>query len=377
MNRILIIVLILFPIFKSFGQSVTVNYDIDTNVFKVSEPLNLWLDFLNTKDDSLGSKYWNSREVKKYGRTSYFLIEKELQFGMDNYLKLLSYSDIKVLSIKKIEDYFKITSLMEFKPKEKTSNVNYIFHVYAGMENGKLKLFNPLEINTRLYFKSTTIGYIKYHYPKFHIFNYKLAKNQSDYLFELSNKFKVGIDTVDYYFANTNTDLLKVRGFDFLIGNSGEEIPSGKADPKNRIVYASGTGEYYPHELIHFLLNPQFPNCHLWINEGVATYFGMSRGKELDWHLRKLNKYLLEHPEINLNNMLELKTLDQWTEYRYVLGGWIIKKVFEKGSYELVKKMMNVGKEDMDFYNAIEKYLGIKRQDLNFIIRKELENEYK
>jgi len=244
------------------------------------------------------------------------------------------------------------------------------------MENGKLKLFNPLEINTKLNFKSTTIGYIKYHYPKFHKFNYELAKKQSDYLFELSNKFKVDIDTVDYYFSNTNSELLEVRGFDFLIGNSGEKIPSGRADPANRIVYASGIGEYYPHELIHFLLNPKFPNCHLWINEGVATYFGMSRGKELDWHLRKVNKYLIEHPEINLSEMLRLKTLDQYTDYRYVLGGWIIKKAFEKGGYELVKKMMNSGKTKIDFYNAIEKHLGIKQHDLNNKIRKELSKEY-
>jgi len=375
MNRILIIAL-LFPTFTSFGQSVTVNYDIDTNVFKVSEPLNLWLDFLKTEDDSLGSKYWNSREVKKYGKASYFLIEKELQFGMDNYLKLLSYSSIKILSIKKINEYFKITSIMEFKPKENTCNVQYIFHVYAGMENGELKLFNPLEINTKLNFNTTTIGYIKYHYPKFHHFNYELAKKQNDYLVELSKNFKVKTDTVDYYFANTSSELLRARGFDFLIGNSGEEIPSGKADSENRIVYASGIGEYYPHELIHVLLNPHFPNCHLWINEGVATYFGMSRGKELDWHLKKLNKHLLEHPEINLNNMLELKSLDQYTDYRYVLGGLIIKKAFEKGSYELVNKMMNAGKKDTDFYSAIEKYLGIKRQELNTIIRQELKEKY-
>lgn len=375
MNRILIIAL-LFPTFTSFGQSVTVNYDIDTNVFKVSEPLNLWLDFLKTEDDSLGSKYWNSREVKKYGKASYFLIEKELQFGMDNYLKLLSYSSIKILSIKKIKEYFKITSIMEFKPKENTCNVQYIFHVYAGMENGELKLFNPLEINTKLNFNTTTIGYIKYHYPKFHHFNYELAKKQNDYLVELSKNFKVKTDTVDYYFTNTSSELLRARGFDFLIGNSGEEIPSGKADSENRIVYASGIGEYYPHELIHVLLNPHFPNCHLWINEGVATYFGMSRGKELDWHLKKLNKHLLEHPEINLNNMLELKSLDQYTDYRYVLGGLIIKKAFEKGSYELVNKMMNAGKKDTYFYSAIEKYLGIKRQELNTIIRQELKEKY-
>ncbi|MBL4669430.1 MAG: hypothetical protein JKY30_09235 [Flavobacteriales bacterium] len=375
MNKLLILIFFALSL-KSFGQSVTVNYDIDTTVFKVAEPLNLWLDFLNTKDDSLGSKYWNSKEVKKYGETSYFLIEKELQFGMDNYLKLLSYSNIKILSVKKIDEYFKITSIMEFKPKEKTCNVQYIFHVYAGIENGELKLFNPLEINTKLNFNSTTIGYIKYHYPKCHDFDYELAKKQNDYLIDLSEKFKVNIDTVDYYFANSNTELLKARGFDFLIANSGEEIPSGKADPKNRIVYASGIGEYYPHELIHFLLNPHFPNCHLWINEGVATYFGMSRGKELGWHLKKLNEHLLEHPEINLNNMLELKTLDQYTDYRYVLGGLIIKKAFEKGSYELVKKMMNAGKEDTDFYSVIEKYLGIKRQELNIIIRQELKEKY-
>jgi len=376
-NRILIIALLLFLNVIAFGQSVTVNYDIDTNVFKVEEPLNLWLDFLNTKDDSLGAKYWNTKEVNKYGEKSYFLIEKELQFGMDNYLKLLSYSNIKTLSIKKVNEYFKITSIMEFKPKEKACNIQYIFHVYAGKENGKLKLFNPLEINTKFYFNSTTIGYVKYHYPKIHKFNYELAKKQSEYLLDLSKKFKVKIDTVDYYFAPTNEEILKIRGFDFLIGNSGEEIPSGKADPENRIVYSSGIGEYYPHELMHFLLNPYFPNCHLWINEGVATYFGMSRGKELDWHLRKLNKYLIEHPEINLNNMLELKTLDQYTDYRYVLGGYLIKKTFEKGSYELVKKMMNSGKEDLDFYNAIEKYLGIKKQELNSVIRKELEGKYK
>lgn len=375
MNKILML-LFLTLVFRSFGQNVMVNYDIDTTVFKVSEPLNLWLNFLNTKDDSLGAKYWNSKEVEKYGQTSYFLIEKELQFGLDNYLKLLNYTTIKVLSIKRIDEYFKITSMMEFKPKEKTSNVQYIFHVYAGVENGELKLFNPLEINTKLSFNSTTIGYVKYHYPKNHNFNYELAKKQSDYLVDLSKNFKVNIDTVDYYFANTNDVLLKVRGFDFLIANSGDEIPSGKADPKNRIVYASGTGEYYPHELIHFLLNPHFPNCHLWINEGVATYFGMSRGKSLDWHLKKLNKHLLEHPEINLNNMLELRTIDQYTDYRYVLGGYVVKLAFEKGKYNLVMKMMNAGKKDDDFYNAIENYLDIPKQKLNKVIRKQLKENY-
>lgn len=37
--------------------------------------------------------------------------------------------------------------------------------------------------------------------------------------------------------------------------------------------------------------------------------------------------------------------------------------------------MMNTGKKDIDFYNAIEEYLGIKKQELNSTIRKELKEE--
>lgn len=37
---------------------------------------------------------------------------------------------------------------------------------------------------------------------------------------------------------------------------------------------------------------------------------------------------------------------------------------------------MKAGKEDEDFYNAIEEYLGIQRQDLNSVLRKELNEKY-
>ena len=94
--------------------------------------------FLETKDDSLGSQYWNNKEVKTYGMTNYCLIENELEFGFPNYLQLLSYATVKVLSIKQNGEYYKITSLMEFDPNDslKLSTINYIFHVYAGYENG-------------------------------------------------------------------------------------------------------------------------------------------------------------------------------------------------------------------------------------------------
>lgn len=360
---------------NGFSQNISVNYDIDTSIFKVSKPLNLWLNFLQTRDDLLGAKYWNNKEVKQYGQDAYFLIENELQFGPDNYLSLLgSYADIEVLSIRKNKEYYKITSLMKFKPKGEKSNIQYIFHVYAGMENEELKLFNALDINTKLHLNTSVIGYIKFHYPKTHTFNKALAKKQNDFLVDFSKNFDVPIDTIDYYFTSTNEEIQRIKGFDFLIGDNGEQIPAGRADSQNRIVYSAGLGEYYPHEFIHILINPHYPKCHLWINEGIATFFGQSRGKNLDWHLNKVKDHLVNHPEINLNNLLELRNLDQYTGYRYALGGFIVRKVFQKGGYNLLKKMMNSGTTDTDFYQTIEENLGIKQQDINAWIRNEIKS---
>ena len=194
-------------------------------------------------------------------------------------------------------------------------------------------------------------------------------KKQVDYLRAFSRHFRVPLDTIDYYFAETTAEIQRIKGFDFVVGDNGAQIPSGKADTKNRIVYSSGLAEYYPHEFIHILINPHFPNCHLWINEGVATYFGMSRGKDLDWHLERLKTHLTSHPDINLNEMLKLRSLDEYTDYRYVLGGLIVKLAYEKGGYPLVKTLLEAGKTDDEFYQAIELHLGLKKATLNKQIR--------
>lgn len=378
MIKSILVCIFLISIYEtSLCKGISVNYDIDTALYEVSKPLDLWIKFLETQDDSLGSVYWNPVEVKKYSVDNYFLAENELNFGTDNFLKLLSFAEVKILSVRNVGENYKITSLVEFDPINRSrSNIQFIIHVYAGLVNGQLKLFNPLKINTELYLTNRTIGYIKFHFPKTHIFDENLALKLNSFIVDFSRNFSVPIDTIDYYFASTTEEIQKIKGFDYIIGNNGKQIPSGKADVKNRIVYCAGLNEYYPHELIHILLNSNYPNCHLWINEGIATYFGMSRGYDLDWHLAKVNKFLNIHPEINLNDLLELETLDQYTDYRYALGGYLVRKAYEKGGYELLKKLMNGGTKDSDFYYAIEKYLKIKREDLNEYIRSDLKDKY-
>lgn len=358
------------------AQGILVNYDVDTTIHKVAGPLKFWVDFLRTKDDSAGATYWNDDEVKKYGPTSYFLLKNELDFGGDNFLESLSYSTIKVLQVKQNAGFFKITSLVEFEPKGAASNIQYMFHVYAKEQQGGFKLYNAIGINTALLLNHADIGYIRYHYPKSHVFNRALAQKQSELITKFAKNFDVQPDTIQYYFGSGHEELDNIKGLDFIIGNSGRQSPFGKADPANKIVYSSGLGEYYPHELIHVILHKKYKHPHLWFEEGVATYFGMSRGKDLAWHLKKVNAYLLLHPGLDLNDLTKLQNLDATTAFKYALGGFLIQYAYEKGGYASIKMLLNAGNTDTAFYTALKEHLGLEQSTLNTFFRSELQKRY-
>ncbi len=106
--------------------------------------------------------------------------------------------------------------------------------------------------------------------------------------------------------------------------------------------------------------------------EGFCTYFGGSRGESFEWHKENLKKHLTQHPELNLNNLLELRNMDYITDYRYVLGGYFIQLAYENGGANMVKQLLSSGSSDEEFYKALESILGIKKDSLNEYIRTNL-----
>ena len=81
---------------------------------------------------------------------------------------------------------------------------------------------------------------------------------------------------------------------------------------------------------------------------------------------------MLKHPELNLNDLLDLKNMDELTSFHYAIGGFLARSIYEKGDWAMIKDFMNSGSEDQNYYEAIEKYLGIKRTQLNDYLRKEI-----
>ena len=353
---------------KINAQVARVDLNLSENaiLFKISEPLNLWLDFLKSENAKQASKYWNKKEVAQYSDSTYFQLMDSYYFEEGNLIKTLN-RGTTVLSITQIDSLYKITSMYRVEIDDSLSATPFIFNLYAGIEreSGKLKLYNPFPINQKLLMQEKVYNNVKYIFPKNHQFNRKLARKQMKIITLVEKEFHVKLKKPTFIFTNNRSEFYRLLGYEFHFQEIGADIPFGKAFVSDNYVYTSGTGEFCPHELIHLLINPKWTTAHLWFIEGFATYFGGSRGKTLDWHLDNLKKYYKSHLREDYTNLLDKKNVDEMTDYRYVVGGLFVKMAYEKGGAELVKKLMSYEDTDTGFYKAIEIELGIKKENLN------------
>ncbi len=371
MSRPLLVFLfsLLMPV-SIWGQKVIYNFDIHQDWPHFEELGTLWRNFLSAKSDSAASQYWNQHEVQRYGQENYFLINNEYNPPLRQMAQAYR---VQILQISRHDSLYKISSQLYY-PHGDTLMTLCIIEVYAREDkSGTFKLQNAGPIHLRENWQSRELGYLRYHFPSYHQFDLSKAQMQNHFISDtLPRIFGVQPDTVDYYFAPRQQEMNAMRGFVFKVGHSGTEKPGGKAVRANKSVYTTGTGEYYPHELMHIFVDPLFPNRHNWASEGLATYLGGSRGKSLLWHIERSHRYLAAHPEIDLSNMLDLLTMDEYTDYRYVLGGTIILLIHEKQGWQGVKEFLNTGSTAADYYRGIAEQLGWRRSQIDKKLRREL-----
>ncbi len=351
------------------AQKVVLNFDVNPEWENFSELIDVWTKYLQAPTDSAGAQYWNKAEVDKYGIKDYNLINHEYNPGFHRLIKVYT---AQILSITEQDGLYKITTQFYY-PRHDTLMTLCILDVYARRNTaGVFKMYNARNINLKKDWSMRTVGYLKYYYPQGHRFDKSKAKKQNTFITcTLPEIFGCTPDTVNYFFAETREQLDKLKGFEFNVGGSGTEKPSGKTIGNS--VYTTGTDEYYPHELVHVFINPMYPDMHNWAAEGLAVYLGGSRGKSLQWHINRTAKYLSEHPEIDLNNMLDLQTMDEYTDYRYVLGGAIIQLIYENECWDGVKEFVGeTTNEKESYYAAIEKHLGWKQSEIDMKFRKAL-----
>lgn len=122
-------------------------------------------------------------------------------------------------------------------------------------------------------------------------------------------------------------------------------------------------------KVINYMYNNNLNSLEDWDNHEI-------KDKDVEWHLRKVNLHLQNNPDINLSNMLDYMTIEQYTNFKYALGGYIIEKVFEKGGYQELKGILKSGETDEEFYGTITKYLGVNKENLDKYIRNDLKTRF-
>ncbi|MBO0933793.1 hypothetical protein [Fibrella aquatilis] len=325
---------------------------------------------MRARPDSIRhSVFWNEAEQAQSPR--FDLLEREFE------PTLYRGFPVQVLSVVGYPDgFYQIKSLFGGNnPKGRSPIVFCIANVYARPDSGaglggQWRLYNALPINRARFWNSQQLGHVTFYYPPYHIFNKQKARQLNGFIDGLCKQFTVPTKPVDYYMADTPDELRQLRGIDYEATGSGLLKPTGRAIDNQ--VFCSGLDEFYPHELVHVYLDSSYPNQHPWVSEGVATYLGGSRGQSLDWHLARVATHLRAHPDIDLTNLLSLVSLDEFTDYRYALGGLLARAVFAKGGTSLLKQFMQSGRSDKAYYAALEQFLGLKRAELNERLREML-----
>ena len=196
----------------------------------------------------------------------------------------------------------------------------------------------------------------------------------SNFNIKLSKIFKVDKKRVNCYkfqnFSETNRRLgLDVQYYSIY------KTDNAYCDYYNNNIYGSNS-DVFIHELTHLYTNQIYLNCHRWFDEGFAAYLGGSLGYSLNTLLQSLKVDLKKNSDYDLSNLLSYgyKKTTTNTSYLLILGGLFCKIMYEKEGYEGVFKLLKVSNEsNAEFYSAIEKYIGVKQENLNEFLRKELE----
>jgi hypothetical protein len=370
-KNVLSIWLILFSFYtnKTFAQQakidVTIHARVDTTNPEIKEVAMLWINYLNSKPDSLyDNPYWNKAEKQKFKRFD-FSIDYLYQFPSS---QLLRYYKPTILSIEKEGDNYGIRTIFSadgLAEEYRKSNPWCITKLYAIKENDAWKLKNALPIITENWNKKT-IGKITFIYPQHHKFNNDLAVKANQFCNDITEKFKLPEwEPFDFYITDSGDELGKLLNFDFYF--AGYTTGIGMYD--NRILLSGLGSEYYPHEFIHLILPKR--ERHGLIEEGFATWNGGQGGKTFEESAKLFANELANNDTITFADVLGKKWGWKYAAF-YTTGAIFCNAAYDKGGVALLKELLEIPPDDEKLIEAICKLFAIKEADIDSFWRKEV-----
>ncbi|TXE16359.1 hypothetical protein ES731_14220 [Psychroflexus gondwanensis] len=323
--------------------------------------------FLNTKNDSyLSNEFWieNDNSFYKY---PFFEISNLENFGG----MILKPS---LLSVTQINSEHFICKLGWFYNNEKSRSLQYIYNVSVVKKNETFLLKNILEYNIKDWEKKE-IKRVTYWTDNSHKINIEKADEFNDINNKLSTFFQSDVISFNYVLCNSNNELMRLIGYDFESSMFFSNQNGSIAFPDDRLIFSGNNNEINTHELVHLYLTEKFKNLNPYMNEGVASLFGGSKGLEYKDHLHKLKTHLISNEiDIYQEYFFGNYVIDFDTSLRYTLSAFICELTLKKFGKDKLFELINCGKSNYDIINYIKKYFEVNPNDFNDFIKYELEN---
>ena len=355
------------------SQEKGMNFMVDPSVINANDPdekeiIELWKGYIESGEfKNQDSIYWSFDQMKV---PDYFL----WPLAMNSLLTREPAVQCKVIGIFPAENgHYSIKSSFSHVDEDGIAHLDGIVSVYAKKFDDQYLLVNSSQYHAEVWEKHQ-IGNITYYVHPEHPFNKDDAERMSAFNQDIAKKFDMEPMKFEYFVTNYARQIVRLWGHDYMPKMYIPRQTGGVADIDNQIIYAGNNSEYYPHELVHLYTYAKVTtHTHFWVQEGIATYFGGSGGKDFDWHLNELKTFLHDNPDFRLNDLKVLNVYipngKHMTDFRYVIGAMISQEIYKKEGIEGLIESLHTGPNDEDFFALLKDKLGVEKENFETYIR--------
>lgn len=283
-----------------------------------------------------------------------------------------------LIDITKNEDSSYIARVLySYMSKKNKSESFAIYNFYVKRSiNGELKLVPYLEHSKKV-FKKTIYNNIEI-YESSNIPLTKLDFRKIDsWNDSISSFFNSSKENIKLFYTKNFVETYKIIGFDSYYKMNQNKVKNqnnGISDIINNIIYSPEIA-LIKHEMVHIYIFKSFNiNNNYWVGEGLATFLAGGLEPKLEIDLKKLSNDFKLKPQNNFQNIFQYQNynVDMKTSYMYTIFGLICKLIYEKEGKKGLLEFVNSGSSEDDVYKAIEKHLGISKNDANQFLRSKI-----
>ena len=302
----------------------------------------------------------------------------------DNRLQLIGFCSDAIspdyqyilLNVRNIKDnIFELKTLSYTNSETNGINIIAVFNILAICDDNKIRFIDPFLYNLKEW---TLIekNSICLHMPPSISFDFPIIDSLEKFNRKMANLFEVRPIPFSYVLFESYSKLWEIAGFDFRDDMFTTSQQRGIALTPTNIILSSIP--VHSHEIVHLYIRQKWgEKANNWFNEGVATFLGGHRGEPLKHHLQKIYFFLQNNPKINLKNLLEYQKVDDYADFRYIIGGEICKLIYEIHGINGIYSALSTADDSKSIYDYIEVSLNVNRNDLHAFLIENIKKDIK